>query len=80
MAFQKRIQRAHPVLARENESFIVSAAQFEDYSKLDDQIVLALKKSRGESPFDKPTSLEPDIPIQDGTSVLIDLRKKVTVF
>jgi hypothetical protein len=41
--------------------------------KLDSQILLALKKSRGEPPFDKPTSLEPNIPIKDGSSVLVDL-------
>jgi hypothetical protein len=46
--------------------------------KLDAQIVLALKKSRGEPPFDKPTSLEPDIPIKDGSSVLIDLDSTVS--
>jgi hypothetical protein len=46
--------------------------------KLDAQIVLALKKTRGEPPFDKPTSLEPDIPIKDGASVLIYLEATVS--
>jgi len=46
--------------------------------KLDAQIVLALKKSRGEPPFDKPTSLQPDIPIQDGANVLVDLDATVS--
>jgi hypothetical protein len=47
-------------------------------TKLDAQIVLALKKSRGEPPFDKPTSLEPDIPIKDGSSVLVDLDASIS--
>jgi hypothetical protein len=41
--------------------------------KLHPQIVLALKQSRGEPPFDKPTSLQPDIPMRDGDRVLVDL-------
>jgi len=46
--------------------------------KLDGQIVLALKKSRGQPPFDKPTSLEPDIPIKDGDRVLVDIDASVS--
>src|ERR1700730_2936130 len=46
--------------------------------KLDGQIILALKKSRGEPPFDKPTSLEPDIPIKDGDRVLVDIEGSVS--
>ena len=46
--------------------------------KLDGQIVLALKKSRGQPPFDKPTSLEPDIPIKDGDRVLVDIEGSVS--
>jgi hypothetical protein len=49
--------------------FIPAAAA----GKLDGQIVLALKKSRGRPPFDQPTSLEPDIPIKDGDRVLVDI-------
>ena len=30
-------------------------------SKLDKHLVLVVKKSRGESPFDKPTTLQPDV-------------------
>jgi hypothetical protein len=30
-------------------------------NKLDDQLVLVVKKSRAEAPFDKPTTLEPDV-------------------
>ena len=47
-------------------------------SKLDAQIVLALKQSRGEPPFDKPTSLEPDIPIKDAGRVLVDMEASVS--
>ena len=46
--------------------------------KLDAQIVLALEKSRGEPPFDKPTSLEPDIPIKDAGRVLVDMEASVS--
>jgi hypothetical protein len=46
--------------------------------KLDPQIVLALKKSQGEPPFDKPTSLQPEIPLQVGTTVLIDLNATIS--
>jgi hypothetical protein len=42
--------------------------------KLDAQLVLALKKSRGEPPFDRPTTLQPDIPFQHAGSVLIDVK------
>jgi len=47
-------------------------------AKLDGQIVLALKKSREQPPFDKPTSLEPDIPIKDGDRVLVDIDASVS--
>ena len=46
--------------------------------KLDGQIILALKKSRGQPPFDKPTSLEPAIPIKDGDRVLVDIEGSVS--
>jgi hypothetical protein len=46
--------------------------------KLDGQIVLALKKSRGEPPFDKPTSLEPDIPVKHAGRVLVDMEASVS--
>jgi len=54
--------------------FIPAAAA----GKLDGQIVLALKKSRGQPPFDRPTSLEPDIPIKDGERVLVDIEGSVS--
>ena len=50
----------------------------ESAKKLDAQIVLALKQSRGQPPFDKATSLEPDIPIKDGASVLVDVEATVS--
>ena len=46
--------------------------------KLDPQLVLALKKSRGEPPFDKPTALEPDIPFKHNGRVLVDLEATVS--
>jgi len=46
--------------------------------KLDTQLVLALKKMRGESPFDKPASLEPDIPFKHNGRVLVDLEARVS--
>jgi hypothetical protein len=57
-----------------DNKFIPAAAA----GKLDGQIVLALKKSRGQPPFDKPTSLEPDIPIKDGDRVLVDIEGSVS--
>ncbi len=50
----------------------------ESSKKLDAQIVLALKQSRGQPPFDKPTSLKPDIPIRDGASVLVDVKATIS--
>ena len=48
-------------------------------SKLDAQIVLALKQSRGQPPFDKPTLLQPDIPIKDNAGrVLVDIAGSVS--
>jgi hypothetical protein len=43
-------------------------------AKLDGQLLLALRKSRGEPPFDRPTSLEPAIPVKDGDRVLVDIE------
>jgi hypothetical protein len=47
-------------------------------SKLDGQLLLALRKSRREAPFDKPTTLEPDIPVKDGDRVLVDIEGSVS--
>src|SRR4029079_4692811 len=46
--------------------------------KLYSQLMLALKQSRGEPPFDKPTSLQPDIPARDGNLVLVDMDGTVS--
>ena len=46
--------------------------------KLDAQIVLGLKKSRGEPPYDKGAAPEPDIPIKEGSSVLVDIDANIS--
>ena len=46
--------------------------------KLDDQLRLALKQSRGEAPFDKPTTLKPDIPGNFPEGVLVDMEASVS--
>jgi len=47
-------------------------------AKLDGQLLLALRKSRGEPPFDQPTSLEPAIPVKDGDRMLVDIEGSVS--
>ncbi len=47
-------------------------------AKLDGQLLLALRKNRREPPFDKPTTLEPAIPVQDGDRVLVDIEGSVS--
>lgn len=47
-------------------------------AKLDGQLLLALRRVRGEPPFDKPTSLEPAIPVKDGERVLVDIEGSVS--
>jgi hypothetical protein len=47
-------------------------------SKLDGQLLLALRKNRGEPPFDRPTTLEPAIPVKDGDRVLVDIEGSVS--
>jgi hypothetical protein len=42
-------------------------------SKLDQHLVLVVKKSRGESPFDKPTTLQPDV-YQFNGRVLVEIE------
>jgi hypothetical protein len=54
---------------------LVSAAA---RAKLDGQLLLALRKNRGEPPFDKPTTLEPAIPVKDGDSVLVDIEGSIS--
>src|ERR1700738_3880088 len=41
--------------------------------KLDKHLVLGVKKSRGESPFDKPTTLQPDV-YQSNGRVLVEIE------
>ena len=47
-------------------------------AKLDGQLLLALRKSRGEPPFDKPTTLEPEIPVKDSDRVLVDIEGSIS--
>ena len=47
-------------------------------SKLDGQLLLALRKSRRQPPFDRPTTLEPQIPVKDGDLVLVDIEGSVS--
>lgn len=57
-----------------NEKESRTAAQ----KKLDSHLVLALKKSRSEPPFDKPTSLDTDLVIEADGRVQVDLTATVT--
>ena len=47
-------------------------------AKLDGQLLLALRKNRGEPPFDKPTTLEPEIPVKDSNRVLVDIEGSIS--
>ena len=47
-------------------------------AKLDGQLLLALRQNRGEAPFDKPTTLVPDIPVKDGNRVLVDIDGSIS--
>lgn len=58
----------------QNEKESRTAAQ----KKLDSHLVLALKKSRSEPPFDKPTSLDPDLVIEPDGRVQVDLTATVS--
>lgn len=46
--------------------------------KMDSHLVLALKKSRGEPPFDHPTQLDPDVVIEKDGRVLVDIQASVS--
>jgi hypothetical protein len=46
-------------------------------SKLDNHLVLVVKKSRGEPPFDKPTTLEPDVYKFNGR-VLVEIEGSIS--
>ena len=47
-------------------------------AKLDGQLLLALRQTRGEAPFDKPTTLVPDVPAKDGNRVLVDIDGSIS--
>jgi hypothetical protein len=47
-------------------------------NKIDAQIVLALKQSRGQPPFDRPTSLHPDIPMKINGRIGVEMRATVS--
>lgn len=46
--------------------------------KLDSHIVMALKKSRNEPPFDKPAAFDPDLKIEEDGRVLVDIQAAVS--
>jgi hypothetical protein len=46
-------------------------------SKLDEHLALVAKKSRGEPPFDKPTTLQPDV-YQSNGRVLVEIQGTVS--
>lgn len=54
------------------------AARTKAQEKLDSQIVLALKKGRGEPPFDKPTQVQVQVPIDAEGRVLVDIKATVS--
>lgn len=54
------------------------AARTKAQDKLDSQIVLALKKSRGEPPFDRPTQLQVQVPVDAEGRVLVDIKANVS--
>lgn len=69
---------SHSVVAGMADLQKEKAVRTASQKKLDSHIVLALKKSRGEPPFDKPTTLDPDLVIQADGRVLVDIDAKVT--
>ena len=46
-------------------------------SKLDNDLVLVVKQSRGEAPFDRPTTLEPDVYKFNGR-VLVEIQGTIS--
>jgi hypothetical protein len=46
-------------------------------AKLDSHLTLVVKKSRGEAPFDKPTTLQPDVFQSDGR-VLVEIEGSIS--
>lgn len=59
-----------------------AAASVSVESKLDPQLVLALKQTRGEPPYDKASPAggqpQPDIPVRDASGVLVDVSGAVS--
>lgn len=54
------------------------ASRTEGQKKLDSRLVMALNKSRKELPFNKPTTLDPDVRIEVDGHSLGDLNAKVS--
>ena len=71
---EKPAAPAAAIAALEQEKELRTAAQ----KKLDSHIVMALKKSRKEPPFDKPTPLDPDLVIEADGRVLVDITAAVS--
>ena len=46
-------------------------------NKLDQHLVLVVKKSRGEAPFDRPTTVEPDV-YKFGGRVLVEIEGSIS--
>lgn len=66
---------ASDIARLQQEKSVRTAAQ----QKLDSNIVLALKKSRREPPFDQPTAVQPSLTIRPDGSVLVDLDATVSM-
>ena len=65
---------ASGIATLEQEKATRSAAQ----QKLDSNIVLALRQSRGEPPFDQPSALQPALTLRPDGRVLVDLDATVS--
>jgi hypothetical protein len=60
--------------ASQQEKATRTAAQ----AKLDSQIVLALRRERGEAPFDRPTALQPSLTFEADGRLLVDIDATVS--
>lgn len=47
-------------------------------SKLDSQVTLAVKQTRGLAPFDQATTLKPDLNMVDGDRALVDIQGNIS--
>lgn len=77
------VQSADPVAAPGQALRQPSAASVSVEAKLDRELILALKQSRGEPPYDKASPAgsqpQPDIPIKDASGgVLVDIAAPVS--